>query len=162
MKRTILRRRSLWRQRIPRRDVVSLLITGGAVTMGVAGMGTALVGILTKLRQSSPDSPPRSGGASIGSMAQPRNSAIPFRNPHDNKHSLLVRLPSGTFVAYEQGCPHRGVLVTYDPATHQLVCPAHGARFDPAQRGKVLQGPATQALPQVAIRIHADGTITAL
>jgi Rieske Fe-S protein len=64
------------------------------------------------------------------------------------------------FVAYEQRCTHTGVLVNYDPATHHLVCPAHGAVFDPAQQGKVLQGPAIQPLAQVAVHIQTDGTMT--
>jgi Rieske Fe-S protein len=52
------------------------------------------------------------------------------------------------------------VLVAYDPQTHTLVCPAHGAIFDPAQGGRVLHGPATRPLPQVTIHVNSDGTIT--
>jgi len=64
-------------------------------------------------------------------------------------------------VAYEQACTHQAVTVHYDPATHTLVCPAHGSIFDPANGGKVLQGPATRPLPAVTVRVNVDGTITA-
>jgi thiosulfate dehydrogenase [quinone] large subunit len=64
-------------------------------------------------------------------------------------------------VAYEKACTQEGGVVQYDPGTHTLVCPAHGAVFDPANGGAVLQGPAVIALSQVMVRIHNDGTITA-
>ncbi|HEU5370699.1 MAG TPA: Rieske 2Fe-2S domain-containing protein, partial [Ktedonobacterales bacterium] len=70
-------------------------------------------------------------------------------------------LPDGSFVAYEKACTHRGVYVAYDQASHRFVCPAHGAIFDPARKGAVVQGPATRALPQIALRVDANGAITA-
>jgi len=68
-------------------------------------------------------------------------------------------LPNGTLVAYERACTHVGVSVDYNSKTHMLVCPAHGAIFDPAHGGRVLQGPATRPLPQVPLRPGSDGTI---
>ncbi len=99
-------------------------------------------------------------GTVIGSSNMMPNSSIDFKNPADNKASLLVRLPNGQFMAYEKACTHEQVSVHYDPATHTLVCPAHGSIFDPARLGAVLQGPATRPLVQVKIRVNADGTIT--
>jgi len=40
-----------------------------------------------------------------------------FKNPADNKASLLVRLPNGQFMAYEKACTHEQVSVHYDPAS---------------------------------------------
>ncbi len=96
----------------------------------------------------------------IGNTKQDANSAVGFVNPADTTASLLVRLASGAFVAYERACTHVGVLVNYDPATKRLVCPAHGAIFDPANGGAVVQGPAKLPLPKVGIQVHADGTVT--
>ncbi|GER89288.1 hypothetical protein KDW_34500 [Dictyobacter vulcani] len=101
-------------------------------------------------------------GTVVGSQNQPVNSAISFNNPADQQASLLVRLPAGTFVAYEKACTHEGVKVNYDPATKMFVCPAHGAIFDPANGGRVVQGPADAPLPPVKVNVNADGTITAV
>jgi serine/threonine protein kinase/Rieske Fe-S protein len=149
-------------RRMNRRQVMGLLIAGGAVALGAGGIGVASISLVGTLESSLHQSSHVASlaGASIGYTTQARNTARDFLNPRDGKPSLLVRLPDGTFVAYEKACTHVGVLVAYDPATHQLVCPAHGAIFDPAHGGKVVQGPATRALPQVAIHLNGDGSIT--
>jgi serine/threonine protein kinase/Rieske Fe-S protein len=100
-------------------------------------------------------------GTVVGSTALAINSSVSFNNPVDGKASLLIHLPTNSFVAYEQACTHQGVTVHYDAATRTLVCPAHGSVFDPANGGKVLQGPATRPLPAVTVRVNVDGTITA-
>jgi Rieske Fe-S protein len=97
----------------------------------------------------------------IGQTTQARNSAQAFLDQRvaDHRQRLLIHLPDGNFVAYKQGCTHVGVLVNYDPKTHLLVCPAHGAIFDPAQGGRVIRGPATTPLPQVVIQVSSTGMI---
>ncbi len=104
--------------------------------------------------------PPQHTGTVIGSTSQPTNSGQNFTNPADGNSSMLVHLPNGNFVACERQCTHQGVNVNYDPGSHQLVCPAHGAIFDPANGFSVVQGPANRPLPGVSIRVNADGTIT--
>ncbi|MBV9690268.1 MAG: protein kinase [Ktedonobacteraceae bacterium] len=99
-------------------------------------------------------------GTIIGSTTVAVNSSAAFHNPVDGKASLLIHLPDHNFVAYERACTHEGVTVNYDPATHMLVCPAHGAIFNPADGAKVVQGPAQRPLVQVTVHINADGTIT--
>jgi Rieske Fe-S protein len=115
------------------------------------------------------NNPPQSGQMNmqdapnaIGSTKQMGNSSADFTNPADKKMALLIHLPSGSFAAYERACTHEGVNVNYDPATKMLVCPAHGAIFDPAKNGSVVQGPAEQPLPPVHIKVNGDGTITAV
>ena len=88
------------------------------------------------------------------------NTAQDFTNPIDNHPSILVHLPNGKFAAYDKACTHQGVSVAYDPQTNKLVCPLHHSIFDPADNGKVLQGPAFLRLPAVQIQINGDGTIT--
>jgi len=100
-------------------------------------------------------------GTVVGQATMALNSASSFNNPADDQGSLLIHLPNNNFVAYEKACTHEQVPVYYNPATKQLVCPAHGAIFDPANGGAVVQGPATKPLPSVKISVNSDGTITA-
>jgi serine/threonine protein kinase/Rieske Fe-S protein len=99
-------------------------------------------------------------GTVIGKTSQGVNSATAFSNPADGNGSLLVRLPNGSFVAYESACTHQGVTVRYHPETQTFICPLHGSVFAPAQKGKVLHGPATLPLPAVQVHVNGDGTIT--
>jgi Rieske Fe-S protein len=98
-------------------------------------------------------------GTSESKQVQELNTARVFTNPRDGQQSLLIRLPDGNIVAYERKCTHVGVFVNYNTQTHMLVCPAHGAIFDPARGGRVVQGPATRPLPQVPLSQVSDGTI---
>lgn len=103
---------------------------------------------------------PAHTGTVIGSTSMTTNTATDFTNPANGDASTLIHLPDDNFVAYETACTHKRVPVYYDSSSHTLVCPAHGAIFDPAQGGKAIQGPATRALRTVTIHINADGTIT--
>jgi serine/threonine protein kinase len=99
-------------------------------------------------------------GTVIGTTTLALNSAKSFTNPADGQQSLLIHLPGGKFVAAERACTHEGVAVNYHPDTHTLVCPLHGAIFDPANNFKVLQPPAPTPLKAVPIHVNTDGTIT--
>ena len=104
--------------------------------------------------------PPQHTGTVVGSTKLGVNTAQSFTNPKDGTASILVHLPNGNFVAYNKACTHEGVSVYYDAGTHKLMCPAHGAVFDPANGANPIQGPASTPLQTVAIRVNADGTIT--
>ncbi len=95
-------------------------------------------------------------GTVIGSRAMAPNTSLVFNNNQD----LLIRLADGNFVAYNRACTHQGVLINYDSASKNMVCPAHGAIFDPAQNAKVLQGPAPTPVKAVNVSVNNDGTIT--
>ena len=98
-------------------------------------------------------------GLVLGDKNMALNSAKNFTNPADQKASVLIRLPSGTFVAYEKACTHQGVIVNYDPTMQKLVCPLHHSVFDPANKAAVLSGPAPAPLPPVAIQVLPDGRV---
>lgn len=103
---------------------------------------------------------PQHTGTVIAATSMPANTSHNFTNPANGNDSILVHLASGNFVAYDRACTHEQVAVDYDSGSHQLVCPAHGATFDPANGGGVTQGPANSPLPRVSVRVNNDGTIT--
>jgi serine/threonine protein kinase len=151
--------RLLQPRKISRRRTTALLVSGLVVgIVGIGGISLAQMLNTGKAPQVAQTALPTNSGQTV----QPPNSAVALidtRQP-DHRQRLLVHLPDGNFIAYKQGCTHTGVLVNYDPMTKMLVCPAHGAIFDPAQGGKVMKGPATTPLPQVGIKISGSGVIT--
>ncbi len=107
------------------------------------------------------------GGASGGSneIAQvsgvPLNSSAQFTIPSNGDPGVLVHLDSGKFVAFDATCTHAGCPVSYDPSSKLLLCPCHGAAFDPSQGAAVIQGPAPTPLTSVPVTVdQSTGTIT--
>lgn len=93
--------------------------------------------------------------------AVPVNSAVGFTIPSIGDPGVLVRLKNGQFVAYDALCTHAGCQVDYDSGSQLLICPCHGAAFDPAQGGAAIELPASLPLSPVSIRIDsATGAIT--
>ena len=132
-------------ERISRRMVVALLVAGG-----VAAVGTAVAIYETN---NASNQQVQNNAANLA-----KNAAMEFVDPANNKSIVLVHLSNGSFVAYDRTCTHQGVYVKYDPTKQLLVCPAHGATFDPARGGAVQRGPATKPLSAVTVHINADGT----
>ncbi len=117
---------------------------------------------------SAPGSPP-SGGIAVARVADLQAAdAVAFTVPFDapaplpaGDPAVIVKLPDGTFVAYDAVCTHEGCTVEWDTRDGVLVCPCHGAAFDPASKARVLAGPARGALAALPIAVDsATGTIT--
>jgi thiosulfate dehydrogenase [quinone] large subunit len=90
-----------------------------------------------------------------------KNSAVTFTIAQTGDPGVLIHLNSGQFVAYDATCTHAGCQVDYDADSQRLVCPCHGAEFDPAQQGAVVHPPADTPLPALALYIDgATGAIT--
>ncbi len=64
---------------------------------------------------------------------------------------MLVRLANDSVVAYSRVCTHAGCLVGYDSSNHILICPCHGAEFDPAHGATPIAGPAPSALQRINV-----------
>jgi rieske iron-sulfur protein len=63
-------------------------------------------------------------------------------------------------VAYTAICTHAGCEVSdWVAADQRLFCPCHDSTFDPADGGKVLDGPAPRALPALPLKV-TDGKLT--
>lgn len=91
----------------------------------------------------------------------PANSSITFIIPSNSDPGILIHLNNGQFVAYDAACTHAGCPVDYDPGSQHLICPCHGAEFDPTHAATVLGGPTNIPLPGVPILIdNASGAIS--
>jgi ubiquinol-cytochrome c reductase iron-sulfur subunit len=90
--------------------------------------------------------------------------------------TLLIRLPVDTAdvdpsrsdwvqrgnIAYSKICTHAGCPVAiYRQESLQLYCPCHQSVFDVVDSGRPVSGPATRALPQLALAVDAAGFLTA-
>jgi ubiquinol-cytochrome c reductase iron-sulfur subunit len=70
--------------------------------------------------------------------------------------------PDG-YVAYSKVCTHAGCPVgLYRATQHTLICPCHQSEFDVLDAAAPISGPAARPLPQLPIRLEADGTFTAI
>ena len=105
-------------------------------------------------------SQPATGQVIAQISAVPTNSAVSFQAPNTYQGGVLVHLASGQFVAFNSACTHAGCPVNYDPSSQLLRCPCHGAAFDPASAGAVVQRPARRPLASLPIVVdQASGTI---
>ncbi len=94
------------------------------------------------------------------SAVQP-NSAVTFTIPSNGDPGVLVRLNNGKFMAFDATCTHAGCPVQYDPSSQHLLCPCHGAEFDPSNAASVVQGPTNTPLTSVPINVNnSTGAIT--
>lgn len=115
----------------------------------------------TPVSTTAPGSTPATSSVIAQVNAVPSNSAVTFTIPSNNDPGVLIHLSNGNFVAYDALCTHAGCPVDYDPGSHLLLCPCHGAAFDPAKGGAVVQPPAETSLAPVTIRVDsATGAIT--
>ena len=66
--------------------------------------------------------------------------------------AILFRTKSGVF-AYSTICTHQGCSVTYNKGKKKLICPCHGAQFDPLAGAKPTAGPAETPLATIKVAI---------
>ncbi len=128
----------------------------------VGGVGTLVVAVCEHMLHFGQKAAANSAAttpAATTTIAQtesvPSNSAVRFTIPDSEHPGLLVHLDHGDFVAYDAICTHAGCEVEYNADSKLLVCPCHGAAFDPAQKAAVVRPPATKPLTPVALRIDA-------
>ncbi|HEV8401544.1 MAG TPA: Rieske 2Fe-2S domain-containing protein [Candidatus Limnocylindrales bacterium] len=108
-----------------------------------------------------PTQAPASGPvvARVSQLASGR--AVSFDDPITGDPGVVIRLRDGRFVAYDTVCTHAGCTVGYDRASGYLICPCHGAAFDPADHAAVIAGPTDQPLTSLPIHVDsASGRIT--
>lgn len=122
--------------------------SGGGTTSGSTS-GTATTGT------------PGASNAIAQVSAVPPNSAVSFTIPSNGDPGILVHLNNGKFACYDATCTHAGCPVQFDSGSSLLICPCHGAEFDPANNASVVQGPAQTPLTGVPINVNnTTGAIT--
>ncbi|MCC2593432.1 Rieske (2Fe-2S) protein [Tessaracoccus sp. OS52] len=65
-------------------------------------------------------------------------------------------------LAYSKICTHVGCPISlWERQTHHLLCPCHQSTFDLGNSGVVVFGPAARSLPQLPIKVNAEGNLVA-
>jgi thiosulfate dehydrogenase (quinone) large subunit len=169
------------RKREARRSFLQGAITGMSAIVGIGIVGFVVNSLFSNNANNAgpttPNAPPtalpnQNGNTSTSSgtgsntviaqvSAVAKNDAATFTIPSTGDPGVLIHLANNQFVAYDATCTHAGCQVDYDPGSQHLICPCHGATYDPAQQAAVLSGPTNTPLTQVAIHVDsATGAIT--
>jgi Rieske Fe-S protein len=97
---------------------------------------------------------PTTQGRPIATLdSLPVGGAVPFTGP-GGQPCALFRLGQSDVAAFSRICTHAGCVVGYDQSAKLLVCPCHGAEFDPSQGAAPVSGPAPT--PLESIRVVVD------
>lgn len=142
-----------------RRSVVQVC---GLITLGL--LGTPVLAACGSDDESSEGS---GSGASAGSSAAaggalakvadvPVGGALVV-NGADGKPVVLVQPTAGDVKAFSAACTHQGTTVA--PSGAELKCPSHGSVF--GLDGSVKNGPATNPLPAVSVKVDGDNVVAA-
>jgi Rieske Fe-S protein len=103
----------------------------------------------------------RAGFRQVGYLFQvPVGQGELFEQPASGLPAILVRLAKDQLVAYEAICTHAKCVVSFDPDRRLIICPCHGAEFDPSRNAAVVAGPAPRPLPPIKVRVDRDGTVS--
>lgn len=129
---------------VPPRTSATSTTAGGSVPRDIAAPGA------TSLPK---------GAVKLGAASQlPPGQAATYPDPRDGSPDIVIHETSGTLVAYTAVCTHAGCTVGYQGG--QIVCPCHGAVYDP-QTGAVVSGPAPAPLATRKV-IESGGELYAI
>lgn len=155
-----------------RRKVDVLLDRRGAIRVGVLG-ATAIAATLFGNIFSKPSMANAAGLVSAGSSSVGTSSAhqiiklsnLSIGQTHefatsDGQPAILFRTRNGVF-AYSEVCTHQGCTVGYSASDKALICPCHGATYDPFNHAQVLGGPAPAPLASVKVAISGKWVVLA-
>lgn len=162
-----------------RRLLGQALAATGAATLGIAAIAAAAKGSYRHPRRLVGATRPRgtaakggartagaphtpkvpSGAVRLGPASRlPVGQGATYSDPADGSPDLIIRQPDGELTAMSAVCTHAGCTVGYQNG--QIVCPCHGATYDP-RTGAVTGGPAPQGLAPKRV-VESGGQIYAL
>lgn len=137
--------------------LVSLFHHGDNVPAGTGGSSGVAAPTDTAVANGTAPSSTAGGANVIAQVSQvPTNSSATFTIPSNSDPGVVVHLTNGKFAAFDATCTHAGCPVEYDPQSQLLLCPCHGAAFDPANNAAVVQGPANTPLVPVNIQVNSS------
>lgn len=135
---------------VPRKWLASLATLGETTQSPSAAPSAA----------ASPTATGTPGGTKVGSLADLKSQgSLTFNDPASGDPALAVQLSNGNVVAFDAVCTHAGCQVGYDTGQKLIVCPCHGAEFDPAKNAQVVAGPAPTPLASIKVTVNADGNV---
>ena len=109
-----------------------------------------------------PSPSPTPTGTKIGSLADLKSQgSLQFQDPATGDPGIVVQPSANRLVAFDAVCTHAGCTVGYDPGQKLLVCPCHGAAFDPANNAAVVAGPAPTPLQAIKVTVSGGEVYTA-
>jgi nitrite reductase/ring-hydroxylating ferredoxin subunit len=98
------------------------------------------------------------GGEPLASLDEvPVGEATAITTPGGDS-GFVFRADETTVAAFSAVCTHSGGNLQSQGA--ELECPLHGSVFDPAT-GEVIEGPASEPLPAINVRIEGEQIVTA-
>jgi thiosulfate dehydrogenase [quinone] large subunit len=130
-----------------RREVIRIL--------GIAAASVAAVFVGKRFETSNPT--PETGTALAKVADFPIGSTKEFVAA-DGSPAVLFRTKTGVF-AYSRVCTHQGCSVAYDSNSNLLICPCHGAEFDPTKDGAAVSGPTRMPLPKIKVEIKGTDIV---
>ncbi|PRX46096.1 nitrite reductase/ring-hydroxylating ferredoxin subunit [Prauserella shujinwangii] len=103
-------------------------------------------------------SPAPPSGQALASVSEvPVGEAKSVTTP-DGAEAIVSRQDESTVAGFSAVCTHQGC--TVQPEGTELKCPCHGSLFD-AFTGEVKNGPATEPLPPINVKIENGRIVTA-
>lgn len=72
--------------------------------------------------------------------------------------AVVIRTGENDVVAFTSTCTHEGCIVGYQADRALLVCPCHGATFDPRRNGEAT-APASRPLDRIKVRVTEAGRV---
>ena len=90
------------------------------------------------------------------------NQILLFRADPAKLDAATSKLAAAGIVAYSAICTHAACGVSeWDETKLQIICPCHASAFNPHARAKVVNGPATRALPALPLKLVDNRLIVA-
>ncbi|MSY32977.1 MAG: Rieske 2Fe-2S domain-containing protein [Actinobacteria bacterium] len=95
-------------------------------------------------------------GTVVASLADVQSQGTAGFQDANGSPAVVVSLGGGAVAAFSRVCTHAGCSMDFDPSSKQLICPCHGATYDPAHGAQVTGGPSPS--PLSAIKVSIDKT----